>query len=127
VGSIPAEGMVYSTAILGYILQVNVEEEIGELKELVEKNIEVTEETNRVVHKMRRSAMWGMVMQIVWWVAIAGATGAAYYYYVQPYVAQIQRLYGASQTQSQNLNEQIVNFVKFLGQQDTHSSTTTPR
>ncbi len=105
---------------------VDVEDEIEELKELVEKNLEVTQETNRMVRIMRRNATWGWIFQIVWWLVVAGVTGAAYYYYVQPYVMQIEHLYGISQQQTQNWNNQIGSFFKFLSQHGVSSSTSTP-
>ena len=104
---------------------MDVEGEIEELKELVEKNIAVTQDTNRMVRKMRRNATWALVFQVVWWLVVAGVTGAAYYYYVQPYVMQIEHLYGVSQQQTQNWNNQIGSFFKFLSQQHSASSATT--
>ncbi len=96
------------------VFGVDVEDEIEELRELVEKNIEVTQDTNRVVRKMQRSATWGWILRIVWWLVVAGVTGAAYYYYVQPYVVKIEQLYGLTQQQSQSFNEQVVNFLKYF-------------
>ena len=107
---------------------MDVEEEIRELRELVEENLAATEETNRLLRKMRRSARWAWIVQIVWWLAIAGVTGAAYYYYVQPYVAKIEQLYGLTEQQSQSWNDQVTNFLKFFGQQQnsqTHTTSTT--
>ena len=66
--------------------------------------------------------MWLWVFQMVWWLAIAGVTGAAYYYYVQPYVAKIERLYGLSEEQSKSWNDQVTNFLKFFGQQGQKES-----
>lgn len=103
---------------------VDVEGEIEELRELVEKNIAITQETNRMVRKMRRNATWGWIFQIVWWLVVAGVTGAAYYYYVQPYIMQIEHLYGLSQEQTQNWNNQIGGLMKFFTQHSGNASTT---
>ncbi len=105
---------------------MDVEDEIEELKELVEKNIQLSQETNRMVRRMRRTATWGWIFQIVWWLAVAGATGAAYYYYVQPYVARVEHLYGVTQEQTQHWNNQIGGFLKLFGQNGS-SASTTPR
>jgi len=85
-------------------------EDIEELKELVEKNIKLTEDTNRTVHKMRRSAIWGRVFQMVWWGVIIIVSGAAYYIYLQPYVGQIEDLY----TQFKASGQQFQDFIQNL-------------
>jgi hypothetical protein len=72
-----------------------MDDEIAELRSLVKKNLALTEDTNRMVHKMRRAAMWGRLFQIVWWVGVIAVSGAAYYYYLQPYVSSIEHFYSA--------------------------------
>ncbi len=67
--------------------------EIDELKHEVEELKAMSVDTNRMVHKMRRSQRWHTLFQIVWWLSVAGITGAAYYYYVQPYVDQALKAY----------------------------------
>jgi len=106
---------------------VDVENEIDELKGLVTKNIEVTEDTNRIVRKMRRTSRLAFIFQIVWWLIVAGVTGAAYYYLVQPQMAKIEQLYGMTQAQSQSWNDQVTNFLKFFQAQQSQShATSTP-
>ena len=90
-------------------------DDIEELKELVEKNTKLAEDTNRTVHKMRRSALWGRALQLVWWAAIIGVSGAVYYIYLQPYVGQIEDLYEQFKTSGQ----QVQGFIESFG--------TTPR
>lgn len=103
-----------------------MDEDIEELKELVKENIEATEETNRMLRKMRRNAMWGWVFYIVWWLLVAGVAGAAYYYYLQPYVTKVEQLYGLSEEQSKNWNEQITSFLKYFGQKAPSSTQPAP-
>jgi uncharacterized membrane protein len=84
--------------------------EIEELKQEVEELRAVTEDTNKVVHKIRRGARWGLFFQIIWWLTIFGVTGAAYYYYLQPYVVKIENMYFKTQqsaAQAQNFWQQI--------------------
>jgi hypothetical protein len=102
---------------------VDVEDDIEELKELVKKNIAATQENTRILRKMRRGAFWGWIFYIIWWLLIGGVVGAAYYYYLQPYVNKVEALYGISQQESQNWNEQVSNFLKYFGQQKQQSST----
>jgi len=68
--------------------------EIDELRNEVEELKEITADTNRLVHGLRRSQRWHTLFQIIWWLTILGITGATYYYYVQPYVAQVMDAYG---------------------------------
>src|SRR5579859_5135657 len=84
---------------------LSVDPELKELKELVRRNIALSEDTNRAVHRMRRSVVWGRLFQLVWWVAIFALSGYAYYYYLQPYVVKLEQLYeqvqkGGQQAQS---------------------------
>jgi uncharacterized membrane protein len=94
-------------------------DDIKELKELIEKNTKLAEDTNLTVHKMRRSALWGRALQLIWWAAIIGVSGAAYYIYLRPYVGQIEYLYEQFKTigqyvgQIEDLHEQF----KTIGQQ----------
>ena len=87
--------------------------EIDELKQEVEELRAVTEDTNRQVHKMRRSARWAMLLQLLWWLTIFGVTGAAYYYYVQPYVVKVENMYFKTQqgvAQVQGWQKQVQDF-----------------
>jgi hypothetical protein len=67
--------------------------EIEDLKQEVAELKEVVADTNKTLHGMRRSQRWGTIFRIVWWLTIVGVTGAAYYYFVQPYVEQVMSTY----------------------------------
>ena len=88
-------------------------QEIEELKQEVEELRDVTLDTNKQVHKMRRSARWALLFQIVWWVLVLAASGATYYYYIAPYVDQISRGYG----NVKNFEMQIGSWFAQFGQQ----------
>src|SRR5437867_3250983 len=93
--------------------------EIDELKEIVRHQSEVIEDTNRQIHKMRRGARWAMVFQVLWWLTIAGVTGAVYYYYLMPYLQGIMAAYQNVQHaggQTQEYQTQFMSFIqKFFG------------
>ncbi len=93
--------------------------EIQELKELVEKNIKMTEDTNRIVHKLRRNIWWGRLWTIVWWALVLGVSSVTYYVYLQPYVDQATRAYGSTK----NFEQQVQNFFT----QFAHMGTTTTK
>src|SRR3989338_9321525 len=85
------------------------ENEIEELKELVEKDLKLNAETNQMVHQIRRSARWGVFFQALYWLLILGVLGASYYY-ISPYISKIFDVYQNIQhtsTQSQNFFENL--------------------
>jgi len=69
--------------------------ETEELKELVERTLKLSEDTNHVVHKLRRNQVWHTLIGLLWWLGVVGLLGAAYYYYLAPYIEQVLRLYAA--------------------------------
>ena len=94
-----------------------MDEDIQELKALVKQNLALTQELNHTVRKMRRAAAWNRFFQLVWWVFVLVASWAAYYYYLEPYVGKIEQIYaqyGASSGQSQQLSQEVQNFLKTL-------------
>lgn len=75
-----------------------------EAKMLLRKNLEVTRENNRLLRKIRRSAVIGGVVKIIWWAVIIGVPFALYYYILQPYMAEITQAY-------QNVQEGVGDFT----------------
>ena len=70
----------------------------------------VVEDTNHIVHKMRRSARWSLIFSILWWLSIIGLTGALYYYYLAPYIEGIKEIYGNAQGWEDQVAEFFRNF-----------------
>jgi hypothetical protein len=88
--------------------------EIEDLKDLVKKNFELTQETHRMVRRMQSAARWGRFFSIVWWLIIIAVSGVSYYY-LQPYLQKAQEAYaqlGASGQQAQDYGKQISNFLQ---------------
>ena len=91
----------------------------------IEDIYRLTLDTNRMVHKMRRAQMWGRFYQVAWWIAVVAVSGAAYYYYAQPYVNKIEQLYAQVQhggQQAQDFGSQV---SSFFGNWLPHSGATT--
>lgn len=63
-----------------------------ELKTLLEKNIEKSEETLSVVKGLRSMQRWGSFFTILKWVLIIGVSLGAYYY-IEPYLAKLLDAY----------------------------------
>lgn len=56
-----------------------------EIKKLLKKNLEISEESFKILKKMRRSQAIGRAFQVFkWLLIIAFATG--FYYFAQPYI-----------------------------------------
>ena len=92
----------------------------------IDELLQITKDTNRMVHKMRRAMLWGRFYQVAWWVVIIAVSGAAYYIYAQPYVEKIEQLYAQLEQgsqQAQNVGGQI---SSFFGNWIPHSGTTIP-
>lgn len=89
----------------------------------IDELLRLTKETNRMVHKMRRSQLWGRFFQIVWWIAIVAISGAAYYYYAAPYVNKIEQLYAQLEqggAQAQSMGTEV---SSFFGNWIPHTTT----
>ncbi len=100
--------------------------EIEELKQIVKRQGEVIDETNRMMHSMRRGQRLRLLWSVLWWGAILTVSAGTYYYYLQPYVVRLEQAYAGFQTQehnAQNLQSQITNWFK---QFTSGTWTTTP-
>jgi hypothetical protein len=95
----------------------------------IDQILTITKDTNRMVHKMRRSQLWGRFYQVVWWVLILAVSGVSYYYFAQPYVNKIEQLYaqvGQSTAQAESLQSEVSGFFgNFLQQHPATSTGTT--
>ncbi len=91
-----------SHTALGYHRSMESEsKQVSELKELVRRNIALTQETNEIVHGMRRSARWASILHWGWWLFVLLVSGYTYFTYVQPYVDRIEDAYVQVQTGAQ--------------------------
>jgi len=64
-----------------------------DLKTLLKRNLELTQENNALLRKMRRSAIYRNIMKVVWLAIIIGLPVYIYYYFLQPYIVQLLELY----------------------------------
>jgi len=77
-------------------------EEHTEIKELLEENKKLIRENNELLHKMRRWAVAGMVLRVVWYAILIGLPFALYFYILEPYFEAFGSSY---ETFMQGLNE----------------------
>ncbi len=85
--------------------------DIEELRDLLKKNIALTEETYRIVQSMRSAARWSRFFSLLWWAIVLAVSGATYYYWLQPYVEKAQQAY----TSGQGFEQQLQDYVKQFG------------
>ena len=65
-----------------------------DIRGLLKRNLELAEDNNRLLHAMRRRAVWGGIFKFVWWFAILFLIPAiAYYVYLAPYLPGILNTY----------------------------------
>ncbi len=89
--------------------------DIEELKNIVKRQGQVIEDTNRMLHGMRRGQRLRTLWSVLWWLAIIGVSAGAYYYYLQPYINTLEQYYANFQhsaTQAQSFESQLMNFFK---------------
>jgi hypothetical protein len=65
-------------------------------KEFFDRLMKLTEENNRMLRRIRRSAFWTGVTRTIYWIVLVGISVGAYYY-VQPYLKQLIATYQATQ------------------------------
>ena len=84
-----------------------------EERQLLIQTSRLVEENNKILRKMHRAALWGRIVRILYWaVIIAFSVGA--YYYVQPYIEQVQSVYGGLKSDVSNVRN-TVNQVSSFG------------
>ena len=98
--------------------------QIEELKELVRQNIALSQDTNRIVHGMRRSAWIGGTLRLLW-IGLIIAASVATYWYLAPYLSQVEGIYSGAQKALQQAQQFTGQFN--TGTQNNSSSTQTPQ
>jgi hypothetical protein len=59
-----------------------------DIKELLQANLEVSKENNKILRKMQGAQRWAQVIKVAYWLVMIALLAGAYYY-VQPYVKKI--------------------------------------
>jgi len=67
-------------------------QQIEELKQLVRRNIDLSTETNKMVHSMHRSQRWGTIYRVIK-IGVLIIIAASLYMYLSPFVEQIRDIY----------------------------------
>ena len=72
--------------------------EENEIRTLLKKNLDLTRENNVLLRKMRRVAMYGNIIKVVWLAIIIGLPVYIYYAFLQPYIGQALEIYSGVET-----------------------------
>ena len=83
-------------------LDEGTESHLREIKDIVLEN-------NKMLHSMRRTARFGMILHSVYWIIIIGASIGAFIY-IQPYIDEIMKTYTNIQQTSQKASDFSQNF-----------------
>ena len=92
-----------------------------EERQLLIQTHRMVEENHTLLRKMHRSALFGRVFTILYWVVIIGLSVGAYYF-IQPYVDQVKGIYTGVQTDVSNVKHaasqlgNIGDILKGMGQ-----------
>lgn len=94
----------------------------------LEEILQITKDTNRMVHKMRRSQLWGRVFTVVIWIVVVFGPLVAYYFYfqqyVQPYIQKVNQFESQLQTATAQTQSYQSEFSSFFGNLMQHASST---
>jgi len=83
-----------------------------ELRKMVDENLELSRENNKLLHKLHHTVIWGRVFRVLYWVVIIGITMGAYYF-IQPVIDGFQGLLGGTEN-IQKTSESVPNIIDLL-------------
>lgn len=84
---------------------------------MIQQVFEMTRDNNRMLHAMRRSAFFGGLLKLVFWVIIIGGPIVFYYTYAAPYVDQILAAYTGIRGDVQSIKN-VTNQIPDIGNLD---------
>jgi hypothetical protein len=61
------------------------ERDVAELKALMRENQRLLMQNNQLLHSLKRQAVWGFWLRIVWYTILIGAPFVLYYFVLEPY------------------------------------------
>jgi len=95
-----------------------------EFKVLLRKNLELSKENNRLLKKMRRNAVIGNILRLIWWAVIIGLPIYLYFTVFQPYLQELATVYKNVQTDVGDITS-IFSKIPFIGSYIENFNSTT--
>jgi len=100
---------------------MTTEQELEQLKELVRQNIKLSQDTNKLVHQMRRNSRLKSLFWFLIFCLSIGSSIYTYFYIIEPRINQIKTVYQKDVAPLQSASGSILNFFKSFG-----ATSTTP-
>jgi Ni,Fe-hydrogenase I cytochrome b subunit len=85
-----------------------------EERELLTKSIEISEENNRMLKSIRRSARFSSFLRTIYWLIILG-TAFGTYYFLKPFIDPIVKGYKGMQENIESVRNATSNLPTWLG------------
>jgi len=76
-----------------------------DLSDLVNENLRLTRENNKLLRKMHRAQVWATIFKVLWLAVLIGVPIWFYLSYVEPYMQQVMTTYNEMQAQVDGLKE----------------------
>ena len=76
----------------------------GETKKLLEENLALNKENNKLLHKIRDVQRWGQITHIFYWFLIIGVTIGAFYF-IKPYLGNLLNVYTGGVSGINNISD----------------------
>lgn len=76
-----------------------------EVKDLLQKNLEVAKQNNRMLKKMRRGAIIGFFIKVIIWAFVLGAPVFLYFNFFAPRLQEVIDLYRQVQGGAQDVQQ----------------------
>ena len=83
----------------------------SDIQKLLERNIALSEENNKMLRRLQSNMRWGRFIHAVYWIIIIGSAFGAYYF-IQPYIDQLLQIYGKVQTVGGSVSPNILDALK---------------
>ena len=93
-------------------------------KAMLTEALQLSQENNKMLHAMRRQAHWSQVWGSIKWLLIIGSLIWSFYY-LQPYLLQIAKLYQETQNVQSTSQGYFQNFLNDF--QSGNQPTSTPK
>ncbi|QQG38353.1 MAG: hypothetical protein HYS26_02280 [Candidatus Kaiserbacteria bacterium] len=85
-------------------------------QETLREILRLTQENNRMLHKMRRSAFWGGILKLLLYAALLGIPLWLYITYLGPMMQEVIQTYRDIQGTGANVSAQFTDFQGMLQQ-----------
>lgn len=97
------------------------EQELEQLKELVRQNIKLSQDTNRLIHQMRRASRLKSLFWFLIFCASVGSSAYAYFYILAPRLEQARTVYTKNIDTAESLWNKATNFLNFFDASTTQT------